>query len=198
MVAAVENKGGVMGEIKDKNEKAGAFDRRDIMKFGLVSGVAAAIAAPSMVAAQQEVAKTPLQGYPVLGEKAEDTDKFLARPTGSFVQKWPLINESIAVPTSTGIGYTVHTGAGWKNNSGRHGGNGPMDITTTRLAEWTANFSDSMIDAEVERSINHLMLDYLGCLFSGYETDAGRAAARLSQRYSGSDMKATVKGYGIS
>ena len=182
--------------MEQRNGK-GAFDRRDLMKLGVVGGVAAAIA-PAVAVAADNIEKSPLQGSSVLGANVADTDKMLEPMKGSYVQKWPLIVESREVVTSTGIGYTVHTGAGWKNNSGRHGGNGPMDITSTRLAEWTANFSDSMIDAEVERSINHLMLDYLGCLFSGYETDAGRAAARLSQRYSGSELKATVKGYGIS
>jgi hypothetical protein len=44
-------------------------------------------------------------------------------------------------------------------------------------------------------AINYLMLDYLACLFSGYETDAGRAAARLSQRYPMTgDFKSTVWG----
>ena len=187
-----------MGEMKDTTAKKGQFDRRDLMKFGVVSSVTAALAAPAMVAAQEKAAPTPLEGNSVLGVNPADTDKYLAPVRGSFVQKWPGILESKEVVSSTGVGYTVHTGAGWKNNSGRHGGNGPMDITTSRLAEWTANFSDSMIDSEVERSINHLMLDYLSCHFSGYETDAGRAAARLSQRYSGSEFKATVYGYGIS
>jgi 2-methylcitrate dehydratase len=187
-----------MAERNDKTGSSGVFDRRDLMKLGMVTGVAAAMAAPAMLAAQQTAAPTPLEGNPVLGANPADTDKFLETVRGSYVQKWPLIMESKEVVTSTGIGYTVHTGAGWKNNSGRHGGNGPMDITTTRLAEWTASVSDSMITADVERSINHLMLDYLACHFSGYETDAGRAAARLAQRYSGSELKATVYGYNIS
>ena len=40
------------------------------------------------------------------------------------------------MPASTLPGYTVHTGPGWVNNSGRAFGNGPMDETTQRMIDF--------------------------------------------------------------
>ncbi|HWH58855.1 MAG TPA: MmgE/PrpD family protein [Terriglobales bacterium] len=182
-----------MEEKKDKTGNGGAFGRRDLMKFGVVSGVAAAITPALSLAAQPN---PPQAGGSAASENTEPTGGLQRVPV---VQQWPEIAESMEVVTSTTAGYNVFTSAGWKNTSGRHGGNGPVDESTRRLVEFTANFSESQMTPAVKTAVNYLMLDFLASLFSGYETDAGRAAARLSQRYPMTgDFKSTVFGYGIT
>lgn len=189
-----------MEQTNEKIAKDGAFERRDLMKLGVVSGVAAAVA-PALLAqarpsTQQPAGESAQAAASAVSASLEPTDGLQRVP---LVQQWPQIAGSKAVVTSTTTGYHVSTSAGWKNTSGRHGGNGPMDVSTARLVEFTANFSESQMTPEVITAINYLMLDYLACLFSGYETDAGRAAARLSQRYPMTgDFKSTVYGYGLT
>jgi len=183
----------------DINDQALSIGRRDLMKLGMGAGVAAAVTPAVTLAGQQ--------GQPnarPAGRGAAPATAANDAPTGGLqrvpkIQQWPEIAESMEVVTSTTTGYTVHTGAGWKNTSGRHSGNGPMDESTRRLVEFTANFSESQMTPAVQTAINYLMLDFLACWFSGFETDPGRAAARMSQRYSMTgDFKSTVFGYGVT
>jgi 2-methylcitrate dehydratase len=185
-----------MEDSKKKTNEA-PLGRRDLMKFGVGAGVAAAVT-PVALAAQQG------RTGAAQGGNAAAAASQSAEPTGGLqrvpmIQQWPEIAESMQVVTSTTTGYHVFTGAGWKNDSGRHSGNGPMDVTTTRLAQFTKNFSESQMTPAVQTAVNYLMLDYIACWFSGFETDPGRASARLSQRYPMTgDFKATVWGYGIT
>ena len=178
-----------------------SLGRRDLMKLGVGAGVAMAIPTSAVAAAQQGEA-TPAQSGAAAAPRAPRAESM--GPTGPLqpvpmVQQWPEIAESAYVVTSTTPGYTTHTGAGWVNNSGRHSGNGPMDEVTRRLVEFTANFSEAKMTPSVITALNYLMPDFLACFFSGFETDPGRAAARLSQRYAMSgDFKATLFGYGIT
>jgi 2-methylcitrate dehydratase len=193
-----------MEETKEKSGNDGAFERREWMKFGIASGVAAAITPALALAAPQTEPSTQPPAGGSSGQAAASAVSGSTEPTDGLqrvplVQQWPQIAASKAVVTSTTTGYNVFTTAGWKNISGRHGGNGPMDVSTTRLVDFTANFSESQMTPEAITALNYLMLDYLACVFSGYETDAGRAAARLSQRYAMTgDFKATVYGYGVT
>ena len=192
-----------MEETKENSGRDGALERRELMKFGVVTGVAAAITPALVLAAPQTESSTQQLGGRS-GQAAASAVSASTEPTDGLqrvpvVQQWPQIAASKAVVTSTTTGYNVFTKAGWKNTSGRHGGNGPVDVSTTRLVDFTANFSESQMTPEVITAINYLMLDYLACVFSGYETDAVRAAARMSQRYPMTgDFKATVYGYGIT
>jgi 2-methylcitrate dehydratase len=181
----------------NSDEAVSSFGRRDLMKLG-GAGVAAAILPAVTLAAQQGQPNRPGGASP-----APQAAQGNVAPTGGLervpmIQQWPEIAESSVVVTSTTTGYHVFTGAGWVNNSGRHSGNGPMDDVTRRLVEFTANFSESRMTPPVTTAINYLMADFMACLFSGFETDPGRAAARLSQRYTmNGDFKSTVFGYGI-
>jgi len=185
-----------------ENRNEAGLGRRDLMKLGVGAGVAMAIPAGAVAAAQQGEA-TPAQSGAAAAPRAAARPQSM-EPTGPLqavpmVQQWPAIAESGEVVTSTTAGYTTHTGAGWVNNSGRHSGNGPMDEVTRRLVEYTANFSEAQMTPPVITAINYLMADFWACLYSGFETDPGRAAARLSQRYAmNGDFKSTVFGYGIT
>jgi 2-methylcitrate dehydratase len=175
----------------NRDETVTTFGRRDLMKLGV--GVAAAIAPAATLAAQQ----------PGAAAAAIPTPPVVVTPTGGLervpaIQQWPEIAKSSVVVTSTTPGYNVYTGPGWKNTSGRHSGNGPMDECSRRLAEFTVKFSPAQMTPAVVTATNYLMADFMACLFSGFETDPGRAAARMSERYRiTGDFKSTVFGYGI-
>src|SRR5262249_49115403 len=117
---------------------------------------------------------------------------------GATLATWPEIAESQVVQTSTSSGYNVFTGPGWVNNSGRAFGNGPMDVCTKRLVDFTVGVSEAQMTPSLVETINKLMIDTLSALYLGLEGDPARINSRLCQRMPGGpELKATVLGYGI-
>ena len=117
------------GPTKDEsmNPKYSGLDRRDLMKLGVGAGVAVAgiLAAQTTASAQQGAQPAPISPQSPLAPRNHGQ-----------LQIWPDIRESQEVSATTQIGYTVYTGPGWKNNSNRANGNGPMDECSRRIVEW--------------------------------------------------------------
>ena len=123
-----------------KKESAGlkmpALGRRDLMKMGVSAGVAMAIPAASEAAAQEA---TPARQTRAAAAPARD---MAGPPTGGLqkalnrgTQTWPMIQKNKVVTASTLPGYTLHTGPGWVNNSGRAFGNGQEHAQEQRNEE---------------------------------------------------------------
>ena len=69
------------------------------------------------------------------------------------------------------VGYTVHTGPGWKNDSGRANGNGPMDETTRRITDFVDWYNESKLTPTLIEAINYLMADTLAVMYCAFETE---------------------------
>ena len=160
------------------NPHVSALGRRDLMKLGLGAGLAVTSLEPTAASAQ-----TP--GLPTGG---------LDEASKQNLQRWPDIRESKQVVASAQNGYTVSTGPGWVNNSGRASGNGPMDECTRRIVEFVSRYSESKLTDSLVQTINYLMVDTLGAIYGGFESDPIRICARLSETMPG---PCTVLGYGI-
>jgi 2-methylcitrate dehydratase len=162
---------------------APTMGRRKLIKLGVSAGVAAA----GMLAAQSASGQGQ-QGGRLSGQ--------LAPASADGVQKWPEIVESGEMVTSDQVGFDMSSGPGWVNNSGRAFGNGPMDECTRRIVEWVSSYQLNATDSFLE-AFNYLMLDTVGSLYSGFESEPARINARLAQTMRG-DLKCTVPGYGIT
>jgi len=150
---------------KDKNVKqAGDFDRRDLMKLGVAGAGLAMSVAPALGAAalspQQTSAGQRTAAPEPAGRRQLGPPTGLLRPsTTRGVQQWPLIAGSQVIVASGQVGYTVHTGPGWKNDSGRANGNGPMDETTRRITDFVDWYNESKLTPKLIETINYLMAD---------------------------------------
>src|SRR5262245_7135441 len=91
-----------------------------------------------------------------------------------------------------------HTAVGYRNTAKRLGGNGPMDDTTRKIGELVTPYNDSKTGDAVVQAVNRTVLDSMGALFTGFEEEPVRVAARLSTHAQPTGLKATVFGYGIS
>jgi 2-methylcitrate dehydratase len=169
-----------MDDVKGRivNPKAFAPARRDLIKMGIGAGLTAALRPPA--ASAQQAAVAPTGGL-------EEAPK-------QNVQRWPDIRESGQVAATTQTGYTVVTGPGWVNNSGRASGNGPMDECSRRIVEFVRSYSESKLTEPLRETINYLMVDTLAAFYGAFESEPARISARLSQTMPG---PCTVAGYGI-
>ena len=160
------------------------IDRRRLIKLGVSAGVAAA---GMLTAAQNASGQNGQQGRALgpLAPASTDND-----------QKWPDIVESEQMVTSGQTGYQMFSGPGWVNNSGRAFGNGPMDECSRRIVEWVSSYQLDATDSFLE-AFNYLMVDTIGSIYGGFESEPARINARLSQTMRG-DLKCTVLGYGIT
>jgi 2-methylcitrate dehydratase len=91
-----------------------------------------------------------------------------------------------------------HTGPGYKNDYNRLAGNGPMDDTTRKIVKFVREFKESDITSSATKALNRTMIDSVAAIVAGFEEDAARAAARVSQWFPGGELKSTVLGYGLS
>lgn len=168
---------------KDKGiPRLSGLARRDLLKIGAGAGVAMAgmLAAPGSWAQQGQA--TPPPSGP------------LGNVNHERLQNWPDIRESQEVVTSAGTGYTTSTGPGWVNTSGRAAGNGPMDECSRCIVEFVSSYSDANLTDSLVETINYLMVDTLGSLYGGFESDPARIGARLAETMPG---PCTVMGYGV-
>ena len=94
-------------------------------------------------------------------------------------------------------GVKMETGPGWKNNSNRASGNGPMDDASRIIVEYVSSFSASNLTDRIVTAFGNTMIDSIASLISGFESDPARICARLA-RMTRSDLKSTVLGYGIT
>lgn len=154
-----------------------SLGRRGLIKLGVGTGVALTALKP--LKAQQPPAQ-PTGG--------------LGQASSQNVQRWPDIQESREVTASVQTGYAVSTGPGWVNNSGRAAGNGPMDECSRRIVEFVSSYSESKLTDSLVEAINYLMVDTMGCVYGGFESEPIRISARLAQTMPG---PCTVAGYGI-
>jgi 2-methylcitrate dehydratase len=170
-----------MDNAKDRGTtpRSPALGRRDLMRLGAGAGLTLPLMKPRVGSAQQA------QTAPTAG--LDEAPKL-------NVQRWPDIRESQQVTASTQTGYTVSTGPGWVNRSGRASGNGPMDECSRRIVEFVSSYSESKLTDSLIETINYLMVDTLACFYGGFESEPIRIAARLSETMPG---PCTVAGYGI-
>ena len=83
------------------------------------------------------------------------------------------------------------TGTGWKNDSHRAAGNGPMDEPSRQLVRYVSSFSESDLTDSLVDAVGTTMLDSIASLVAGFESEPARICARLA-RSTRSDMKSTV------
>src|SRR5258705_9062296 len=74
-----------------------------------------------------------------------------------------------------------HTGPGYKNDYNRLAGNGPMDDTTRKIVKYVHDFKESDMTPAAVKAANRTMIDSVAAIVAGFEEDAARAAARVSQ-----------------
>jgi 2-methylcitrate dehydratase len=91
-----------------------------------------------------------------------------------------------------------HTGPGYTNDYNRLAGNGPMDDTTRKIVQYVHGFKESDMTPSALKAANRTMIDSVAALVAGFEEEAARAAARVSQWSPAGELKCTVLGYGIS
>ena len=170
-----------MKDTKDKqhgngNPRLSGLGRRDLIKMGVGASVAVmSEALHTSTAEAQSADKTP----PLL----ESSGRTAVVPGGP-----PFLSSH--VPTHRVAKY------GWKNDSGRSFGNGPMDETSRQIVSYVKSFSVNVTD-QVMKDIGVMLMDTIGCGISAFETDAIRGGARVAQLYPGGSFKSTVWGYGI-
>jgi 2-methylcitrate dehydratase len=189
---------------KDKKGGKGTcgFDRRDVMKLG-VAGAGIAMSMPTALGAAALAQQTPVQGNARASRPEARTGS--GTPTGGLqkatnrgTQTWPMIQKNKIVTASTLPGYTVHTGPGWKNDSGRAFGNGPMDETTQRMVDFVDWYDAKRMSPKLIETVNYLMLDTLSVWYCAFEAEPIRIAARMAASHPAGDWKCTLPGYGIS
>lgn len=91
-----------------------------------------------------------------------------------------------------------HTGAGYRNDYGRLGGNGPMDDTTRKIVSFVREFSPDRLTPSAIASVNRTMVDTMAALVSGFEAEPSRIGARLAKMSPPGTLRSTVMGYGIA
>jgi 2-methylcitrate dehydratase len=165
-----------MKEKRSDNTKpqAPGLGRRDLMKMGAVAGVAAMtqmLHAPRASAQEAATGLTQDQRSAYRPEAWREAERY--------------------------AGVKMETGPGWKNDSNRASGNGPMDDTSRQIVEYVSAFSESNLTDPLVSAFHNTMVDSIASLISGFESEPARICARLA-RTTQSDLKSTVLGYGIT
>lgn len=167
-----------MTERKDNNRSSESrtLRRRDVMKLGVgASAIIGGLLSPHFAHAQSErgatASRTAAQGAKFQSAAWSEEERY--------------------------AGVNMETGPGWKNNSNRAFGNGPMDETSKLIVDYVNSISESNLDDTWINAFNNTMIDTVASLISGFESDSARICARLA-RSTRSDLKSTVFGYGIT
>src|SRR5579864_6541321 len=153
------------------SSKASVIDRRDLIKMGLIASVAMAGCGlmKSSTSTAPGGAETPVGPLP---------------PWGSL-------------PLPTGPTRRVSS-AGFKVSGNRAFGMAQPDDITRQVLDYAASFWTSPMPDSVLTAVNDLMVDSLGCIIAGFDSDPVRASARVASQSAGTTLKSTVMGYGIS
>ena len=88
--------------------------------------------------------------------------------------------------------------AGFKVTGNRAFGMAPYDDVTRQVLEYATQFWKSPLSNDVALATSELMLDSLGCIIAGFDSDPVRAAARVASQSTSTTLKGTVMGYGIT
>jgi 2-methylcitrate dehydratase len=100
-------------------------------------------------------------------------------------------------PAQTAPGSAVATRSGWKNDSGRASGNGPMDGTTRQIVRYALSFSEANLTDSLVETLGDTMVDAIASIVSGFESEPARICARMA-RMTQSTLQSTVLGYGLT
>jgi 2-methylcitrate dehydratase len=164
---------------KDEISKASVIDRRDLMKLGVGAGVGAMLG--PILNTENASAAAALPTDPQLTTDGQQT---ALPPWGSL-------------PNPTGPTHRVSS-AGFKVTGNRAFGMAPYDDITRQVLEYAESFWNSPMSDSVTLAVSELMVDSLGCIIAGFDSDPVRAAARVAGQSAGTTLKSTVMGYGIS
>jgi 2-methylcitrate dehydratase len=158
-----------------------ALRRRDVMKIGTCAGAALVLG---------EILNSP----DALGQNSAqpfaDTPPPPHRagyPTGAGQQQaWIARDDNARVSAS-----------GYRNESNRSSGNGPIDNMTRQIVTYVSSYSESALTDSVVEALNDVMVDTIGSLIAGFESEPARISARVA-RQNHSELKSTVYGYGVT
>jgi 2-methylcitrate dehydratase len=173
---------------KQSDSRNSSIGRRDLMKISAAAGVglvlgqlpgleSAAAAATPAISAVPGISALP-QALTTDGQPTE------LPPWGSL-------------PNPTGVTHRVSK-AGFKLSGNRAFGMAPFDDITKQVLDYATQFWNSPLPDEVALATSELMVDSMGCIIAGFDSDPVRASARVSSQCAGTSLKSTVMGYGIS
>src|SRR5262245_12510098 len=68
---------------------------------------------------------------------------FAQGPAGSPQERAAALKAAVWTQEERYAGVKMHTGPGWKNDSNRASGNGPMDETSRQIVKYVSGFSEA-------------------------------------------------------
>jgi 2-methylcitrate dehydratase len=151
--------------------RASVIDRRDLMKLGVGASVA-------------------MVGCGLMKSPASTAPGGAETPFGPL-PPWG------SLPLPTGPTRRVSS-TGFKLTGNRAFGMAPPDDITRQVLDYAESFWKSTMSDSVLTAVNDNMVDSLGCIIAGFDSDPVRASARVASQSVGTTLKSTVMGYGIS
>jgi 2-methylcitrate dehydratase len=151
--------------------RAKGIYRRDLLRMG--AGVGAGAVLGRMLDADSADAQL-----------TNDTESTPLPPWGSL-------------PMPTGQTRRVSS-AGFKMAGSRAFGMAPYDDVTRQLLEFADSIWQRPLSASALDAVGELLVDAMGCIIAGFESDAVRASARVASQSTGTALKSTVLGYGVA
>ncbi len=133
----------------DMDKPEFSLDRRELMKLGAGTAMAAAMAAPSASAQRG-------------GGGAGGQQRTVPAPG------------SMRAPGDI----APFTGPGYKNNFDRLGNNGPMDDTSRKIVKFVHGYDESKVTPSAVQWFNRTMIDSMAALIAGFEEEPCRIGAR--------------------
>ena len=116
---------------------------------------------------------------------------------GASAAMTALVSQTATAEDPPSRSVAVMTQSGWKNDSGRSSGNGPMDATSRQLVKFVSSFSEAKMSDRLVDALGYRMVDAIGCIIAGFESEPARVCARIA-RMNQSPLKSTVLGYGVT
>lgn len=170
----------MIGTRNKANPEKVSLCRRDVMKLGI--GAGASLAVGELLNARNALGQTstPYVEGPPPARRA-------GYPNGAGPQQaWTRRDDEARVSE-----------AGYKNEANRSSGNGPMDGITRQIVAYASSFSESKLTNPILESLGDVMVDTIGALIAGFESEPARISARVAKQ-SQSQLKSTVYGYGVT
>ena len=184
------------------HDEAG-LKRRDLMKLGAGAGVGLVLGQVLNLEGAEAA------GKPEAGELAAATKPAISAASSLSALPQALTTDdqptplppwgSLPNPTGArGAGPRRVSKAGFKVTGNRAFGMAPYDDITRQVLEYAEKFWNTPMSDATTFAVSELMVDALASAIAGFESDAVRATARVSSQATGTALKATVWGYGIS
>lgn len=151
--------------------RASAIDRRNLLKMGAGVGVGAVLG--RMLDADSAEAQI-----------TTDSEPTVLPPWGSL-------------PMPTGPTHRVSS-AGFKVTGNRAFGMAPYDDVTRVLLDYAESVWQKPLSSSTLDAVGDVAVDAIACIIAGFESDAVRASARAASLSTGTTLKSTVMGYGIT